>query len=227
MADKNHQKDTINVEDALNRSEVFFDKNKKGIIGAVVALIVVIGGYLMYKNLYAVPREEKAQEALFRGQMLFEHNEYEKALNGDSIGFKGLLSVIDEYSGTEAANLANAYAGICYARLGKFEEAVRSFDQFSGDDQLVDPAILAAKGNCYAELGELDKAASVLMTAAKNADSQALSPIYLIQAGQIYVKLGKYDEAIKAYTMVKDKYFQSYQSVDIDKYIEQAKLMKK
>jgi tetratricopeptide (TPR) repeat protein len=77
-------------------------------------------------------------------------------------------------------------------------------------------------GNCYAQLGQLDKAASTLMKAADKADSQALSPIYLIQAGQIYEKLGKQSEAVKAYTLVKDKYFNSYQSMDIDKYIERA-----
>ena len=41
------------------------------------------------------------------------------------------------------------------------------------------------------------------------------------------MKQGKYDDAVDAYTKIKDKYFQSYQAMDIDKYIEQAKLMKK
>ena len=54
-----------------------------------------------------------------------------------------------------------------------------------------------------------------------------MSPIYLLQAGEILVKQGKVEEAIKAYTTIKDKYFQSYQAMDIDKYIEQAKLLKK
>ena len=43
----------------------------------------------------------------------------------------------------------------------------------------------------------------------------------------ILVKQGKYDDAIQAYTTIKDKYFRSYQAMDIDKYIEQAKLLKK
>ena len=41
--------------------------------------------------------------------------------------------------------------------------------------------------------------------------------------GEILVKQGKYDDAVNAYTKIKDKYFQSYQAMDIDKYIEQAK----
>ena len=41
------------------------------------------------------------------------------------------------------------------------------------------------------------------------------------------MKQGKYDDAINAYTTIKEKYFRSYQSMNIDKYIEQAKFMKK
>ena len=227
MAEQKNQNEHLNVEDALTQSEAFLIKYKNAIIGGVVAVIIIVAGFIMYKNLYAEPREEKAQAALFKGQEYFEQDAYEQALNGDSIGFVGLLKVADDFSGTKAANLAKAYAGICYAQLGKYEEAVKMLDSFNGKDQMVAPAILGAAGNCYAQLGQLDKAASTLMSAADKADNNTLSPIFLMQAGEILVKQGKYDDAVDAYTKIKDKYFQSYQAMDIDKYIEQAKLMKK
>ena len=227
MAEQKNQNEHLNVEDALTQSEAFLIKYKNAIIGGVVAVIIIVAGFIMYKNLYAEPREEKAQAALFKGQEYFEQDAYEQALNGDSIGFVGFLKVADDFSGTKAANLAKAYAGICYAQLGKYEEAVKMLDSFNGKDQMVAPAILGAAGNCYAQLGQLDKAASTLLSAADKADNNTLSPIFLIQAGEILVKQGKYDAAVNAYTKIKDKYFQSYQAMDIDKYIEQAKLMKK
>ena len=227
MAEQKNQNEHLNVEDALTQSEAFLIKYKNAIIGGVVAVIIIVAGFIMYKNLYAEPREEKAQAALFKGQEYFEQNAFEQALNGDSIGYTGFLKVADDYSGTKAANLAKAYAGICYAQLGKYEEAVKMLDSFNGKDQMVAPAILGAAGNCYAQLGQLDKAASTLLSAADKADNNTLSPIFLIQAGEILVKQGKYDDAVNAYTKIKDKYFQSYQAMDIDKYIEQAKLMKK
>ena len=227
MAEQKNQNEHLNVEDALTQSEAFLIKYKNAIIGGVVAVIIIVAGFIMYKNLYAEPREEKAQAALFKGQEYFEQDAYEQALNGDSIGFVGFLKVADDFSGTKAANLAKAYAGICYAQLGKYEEAVKMLDSFNGKDQMVAPAILGAAGNCYAQLGQLDKAASTLMSAADKADSNTLSPIFLMQAGEILVKQGKYDDAVDAYNKIKDKYFQSYQAMDIDKYIEQAKLMKK
>ena len=227
MAEQKNQNEHLNVEDALTQSEAFLIKYKNAIIGSVVAVIIIVAGFIMYKNLYAEPREEKAQAALFKGQEYFEQDAFEQAVNGDSIGYTGFLKVADDYSGTKAANLAKAYAGICYAQLGKYEEAVKMLDSFNGKDQMVAPAILGAAGNCYAQLGQLDKAASTLLSAADKADNNTLSPIFLIQAGEILVKQGKYDDAVNAYTKIKDKYFQSYQAMDIDKYIEQAKLMKK
>ena len=227
MAEQKNQNEHLNVEDALTQSEAFLIKYKNAIIGSVVAVIIIVAGFIMYKNLYAEPREEKAQAALFKGQEYFEQDAFEQALNGDSIGYTGFLKVADDYSGTKAANLAKAYAGICYAQLGKYEEAVKMLDSFNGKDQMVAPAILGAAGNCYAQLGQLDKAASTLLSAADKADNNTLSPIFQIQAGEILVKQGKYDDAVNAYTKIKDKYFQSYQAMDIDKYIEQAKLMKK
>ena len=212
MAEQKKANEALNVEEALSQSEAFLIKNKKAIIGAVVAVIIIVAGIVMYKNLYAEPREEKAQAALFKGQEYFEADLYEQALNGDSIGFAGFAKIADEYSGTKAANLAKAYMGICYAHLGQYEAAVKALDSFNGKDQMIAPAMKGAMGNCYAQLGQLDN---------------SLSPIYLQQAGEILVKQGKYDDAIKAYTKIKDKYFRSYQSMDIDKYIEQAKLLKK
>lgn len=227
MADQKNHHAPLNVEEALSNSEAFILKHKTAIIGFIVGVIIVVAGVLMYKHLYLEPREEKAQAAIFKGQEYFEQDAYEIALNGDSIGYIGFTKIADQFSGTKTANLAKAYAGICYKNLGKYNEAVKALEGFDGDDQMVSPAILGATGNCYAELGQLDKAASILLKAADTADNSTLSPIFLMQAGDILVKQGKYDDAVTAYTKIKDKYFQSYQAMDIDKYIERTKLLKK
>lgn len=226
MANQKNHKDQLNVEEALTQSEAFILKYKNILIGVVVGIIVIIAAVLLYQNMYAQPREAKAQAAIFPAQQYFEQDLYEWALNGDSINSLGFLQVASDFSGTKAANLAHAYAGLSYKSLGRFDEAIKELDKFSGKDIMVAPSILGAIGNAYAELGQLDKAASNLMDAANKADNMTLSPMYLIQAGQIYVKQGKYDDAVKAYTQVKDKYPASYQAMDIDKYIEQARFLK-
>ena len=95
MAEQKNQNEHLNVEDALTQSEAFLIKYKNAIIGGVVAVIIIVAGFIMYKNLYAEPREEKAQAALFKGQEYFEQDAYEQALNGDSIGFVGFLKVAE------------------------------------------------------------------------------------------------------------------------------------
>lgn len=223
---KDKQKDHL-VEDALTSSEAFIIKNKNYLIGGIIALILIIGSVIAYHKAYSAPREKNAQIALFKGQEYLEKGEYQIALDGDSIGYKGFEYVINEFGGTKAANLAYAYKGICHQNLGNFEEAIKALDKFKAKDQMVAPSILGAIGNCYAELGDLDKATSYLMNAAKNADNHTLSPIFLKQAGIIFIKEAKYDKAIHAFTQIKEKYFNSYQAMDIDKYIEQASLLKK
>lgn len=227
MANPKDHKEHMNVEDALTQSEAFIIKHKNLIIGVVAGIILIVAGVLMYKNLYAEPREAKAQDDLVSPQSYFEMDNFAWALNGDSITSKGFLKIADEYSGTKAANLSHYYAGICYMKLGDYTNAIKELDKFSGNDAMVAPATLAVIGNSYAEMEQLDKASSFLLKAADKADNLSLSPLYLMQAGDILIKQGKYDDAVAAYTKVKDKYSQSFQAMEIDKYIEKAKLLKK
>lgn len=224
---KNKQEHGLNVEEALSSSEAFIIKHKFAIIGLIVAVIVIIAGVMLYKHFISEPRELKAEAAMFKGEEYFGNDNFELALNGDSLGYTGFIKVADEYSGTKSGNLAKAYAGICLAQLGKYQEAVKYLTGFDSNDQMVAPAALGTLGNCYAQLNDLDKATTTLLKAAEKADNSSLSPIYLMQVGKIYEKQGKYEDAIKVYTTVKDKYFDSYQAMDIDKYIERAKALKK
>lgn len=224
MSVEKKKHEPMDVDEALVVSEAFFLKYKNVLFGLVIAIIVIGGGILGYKHLYAAPREAKANDAIFKGQQYFGADAYETALKGDSLGYKGFLKIADEFSGTKAGNLANAYAGICYAQLGQYKEATTYLDKFDGDDELVAPAIVGTLGNCYAHIGQLDKAAALLLKAADRANSVSLSPNYLIQAGQILEKQGKNAEAVKAYEKVKNEYANSYQAMDIDKYIERASI---
>ena len=224
MSQQKNTNDLLNMEETISNSEAFLIKNKNLLLGAVIALVVIVGGYMAYTNFVSEPEELKASEAIFKGEKYFGVDNYEAALNGDSLGYAGFVKLADEFSGTKAGNLANAYAGICYAQLGKYEDAEKYLSKFDGDDLLVAPAVLGTLGNCYAQMGQLDKAAETLIKAAKRANSVSLSPIYLIQAGQILEKQGKNSEAVEAYKTVKKDYANSYQAMDIDKYIERASI---
>lgn len=219
----NQQQAAPTMEQTLNQSEAFFLKYKKAIITAVVALVVIIAGVFLYKTYVSGPREVEASTAIAKGQQLFQASDYQKALNGDSDSFKGFAKLADEYSSTKAGNLAKLYAGLCYAKLDKWEDAVKYLEDYDGaDDQMISPAAEGALGNAYAHLNQLDKAVSHLKKAAEKADNNSLSPTFLIQAGEILESQGKNDEALKLYQTVKEKYFNSMAYQTIDGYIERV-----
>ena len=223
MANVNEQQGALNVEETLNKSEAFFLKYKKAIIYGVLAVIVVIAGVIVYNQYVSAPREDKASTALAKGQEYFQQDLYEKALNGDGAGYAGFVKVAADYSSTDAGNLANLYAGLCYAGLGKWNEAAKYLEDFdTKDDQMISPAAEGALGNAYAHLNQLDKAVPPLKNAVKNADNNPLSPRFLIQAGEILESQGKAAEALELYKQVKEKYVYSMQYQTIDKYIERA-----
>ena len=219
------------IESSSN-SEAFFFKFKKQILIAVVAVIVVIGGIILYKAFVQGPREEKASTAIARGQQYFNGEQFDKALNGDGAGYAGFVKIASDYSGTDAANLANLYAGLSYYNLGKYAEAVTYLEKFSTKgDAMISPTATAALGNAYAQTGNVDKAISTLKKAAEMADSKAdgdannsLSPTFLIQAGELLESQNKKDEALKLYQDVKKKYVNAavVQNSEIDKYIERV-----
>jgi len=223
MATKNVKGAPEEVETALNKSEAFFNKNKKAIIGAVVALIVIIVGVFVYNNYISAPREDKASTQLAKAQQLFDNEAYDKAA-------PEFQKVINDFGSTDAGNLANLYLGLCYANQNKWEDAVKFLDKYSpADDAMVSPAAIAALGNAYAHVGNIDKAVSCLKDAASKADSKSLtkanysiSATFMLQAGQLLESQNKNDEALKIYKDIKAKYVSAaiVQSKEIDKYIQ-------
>jgi len=218
-----------NVEN-LNSKEAFFVKYQKPILIAVAAIILIIAGTFLYKNFVSEPREAEASTAIAKGQEFFANQEFEKALKGEG-NYKGFVKLAADYSSTDAGNLANLYAGLCYANLNKWQDAVKYLDAFStADDALISPAAVAALGNAYAHLQQLDKAVDNLKKAASMADKQAaeginnsLSPTFLLQAAQILESQGKKAEANTIYQDIKKKYVAAPISNEIDKYIERTK----
>ena len=218
----------VQNEQTLNNQEQFFLKYRKQILIAVAAILLIIAGCLAYKTFVAEPRENKASTAMAKAQEMFAERDFQKALNGDKTN-EGFLSVIENYGGTDAANLAKGYAGLCYAQMGKWQEAVKYLEDFSPkSDAIISPAIVGALGNTYANTGKVDEAISTLKEAASMADSRSesvnntTSPTYLLQAARLLESQKKTDEALKIYKQIKEKYVNSAAAQDIDKYIERA-----
>jgi tetratricopeptide (TPR) repeat protein len=212
------------IDEKLTASEQFLEKNQNAILYGLAALVVIVGLFLVYRYLYIIPKNEKAQAAIFKGERYFQDGEDSLALFGNNNDYIGFEAIIDQYRGTKTANLAHAYAGICYSRLGDNEKALRHLNKFKGKDLLIAPAVIGAMGDVYMNMNNPKEAIAHYKKAADKANDEMLAPIYYKKIGQVYLHQKDYDKAIETFTKIKDTYLNSPEGQEADKYIEQAKL---
>lgn len=185
----------------------------------LLAIIVIIGGYLAYRNFFSEPKEKAATEAIFHAQEYYQLDSTRLALNGDAIN-PGFLKIISKYSGTKAADLASFYAGSCYMKLGDFNNAVKYLKDYSTADKQLQIRAYGLLGDAYSEENKKEEAAEQYKKAGTYFEKdEMLSPEYLFRSGFLYESMGKTQDAIAMYKLIKDKYPTSQRGADIDKYL--------
>ena len=202
---------------ALSNSEAFIEKNQKSIFIGVGVIVLIVLAFMAFHNFYKKPREVAAENAMFKAQEFFAVDSFRVALEGDGTQIMGFKEIASEYGMTASGNLANAYSGICYYKLGKYQDAIKSLSQYDGNDNYFKTTVVGLTGDCYAELGEKAKAQSFYKKAI--ADKNELTPIYLKKSGILFETEGNTAEAEKAFKQIKDDYPMSNEAYDIDKYL--------
>lgn len=214
------------VNEALSKTEQVIEKYQKPILITVLVAVIVISGILSTRHFYFAPKEVKAQAELFKGEFYFQTDSFRIAVEGNGGDYMGFEGIIDENGSTKAGNLAKAYAGISYMRLGDYEKAIKHLKGFSANDILISPALIGAIGDCYVEMGNVKEGISYFEKAASRASNELLSPLYLKKAGIAYESQGNNASALKAYQNIKENWPASMEAADIEKYIERANLQK-
>lgn len=210
MAKGNKQDNTVEVLDEQNtlveKANTFFDNKKNrtlvfGIGGVIAAIIVGIAGY----NYYITDKNKSAQEELFQAQYYFEADSLGLALNGDGNSY-GFLEIMDEFSGTKAANLSKFYAGASYLKLGDYESAVRQLKSFSSSDYLVQARAYSLIGDAYMEMDDFKNAASYYEDAADYKPNEYYTPVYMKKLALALELSGSNSEAAEVYGEIVSKY---------------------
>ncbi|MCK5079187.1 MAG: tetratricopeptide repeat protein [Bacteroidales bacterium] len=214
----------VAVEEALGKTEQFVEKNQKLLMYAIMGVIIVVLVYFGYQKFYISPMEKNAQDQIFMAQKYFEMDSLNRALYGDGNAL-GFLDIIDDYGRTKTGNLAKYYAGICYLRMGNFEEAIDYLESHDPVDQNVGPMALGAIGDAYMELNEPDRAVAYYLEAANDVDNDFTSPMFLYKAGMTYEMLGAYEDAYDAYNRIFMEYYKSVEARSIERNIARMKAM--
>ena len=183
MATKDIKKET-EVEELVSKSEMFIENHSKKIIYAIIGIAVIVGAVLGVKHGYLIPQEKKAAAALFKGEQYFARDSFSLALNGNSADYEGFEAIINQYGSTKSGNLAKAYAGICYFKMGDNQKAMDYLKSFDKTDDMISPAITGLIGDCYVNMGNTQEGISYFEKAAKEADNDVVSPVYLKKAGR-------------------------------------------
>lgn len=214
-------------QEVVDKAIGFWENNSKKIITVSVAIIVVVGGYLGYKNLIQLPKEQKANEELFAAENNFRKDSFNLALNGSG-STPGLLKVISKYSGTKAANLAHYYAGASYLQMGEYQKAVDQLSDFSANGaKQVEAKAEGLLGDAYAELKKNDEAIAHYKNAGTIfGEDQAISSEYLFRGAMLSEMTGKTDQAIELYQILKDKYPRTDKGFIVDKYLARLGIVK-
>lgn len=220
------------LDEGASKAEEWVVKNQKYIFGIVGAIALVTVGYLLYNNFIAEPKEIEAADEMFMAQQNFQKavdgtpttntdSLYNLALNGAE-GKYGFLKIAESYSGTDAANLANYYAGIAYLNTGKFTEAITHLDKFSSKDIILSTLAKGAVGDAFAQKNQLKDALDYYKKAAEMNVNDMTTPRFLLKAGQTAYNLGQKAEAVKFFTEIKEKYESSPEARNIDGLIGMA-----
>jgi tetratricopeptide (TPR) repeat protein len=211
------------LDETASRTEDFVAKNQRIIIGVVGAIALLTVGYLAYQKFVAAPKEDEAATEMFQAQQYFQQatdgvasdSLYKLSLKGAEGKF-GFVDIADKYSGTDAGNLANYYAGIAYLNTGKYTEAIEYLGKFKSEDIVLSALAKGAIGDAYSQNKQPKEALENYVKAVEANKNDFTTPRFLLKAGKTALALGNKEEALKYFTDIKDNFDASPEAASVD-----------
>jgi tetratricopeptide (TPR) repeat protein len=212
------------IGNALSSAEIFLRDHSKIFFGIIGAAVIIVAGIFCYKNFVVQPKQEEASAQMYVAEQLFAVEKFEEALNGDGNNL-GFLDVIKKYGSTPQGNLANRYAGICYMKLGDWDNAEKYLAQYKATkgvpNAVVNAENLGLQGDVKVQKGDYKKAAALFEQAAAVADNNFTTPLYLKKAALAYEAAGDTAAALKTYKRIANEYAASVEARDAEKMLGQ------
>jgi tetratricopeptide (TPR) repeat protein len=218
------------LDESASKTEAWVQQNQNYILGVIGAVAIGVLAYLGYHQFIQKPKEASAANELFYPQQYFDQalaSEAERdslftlALNGAE-GKYGFLDIIEEYSGTKAANLAEYSAGMTYLNLQQYSEAIAHLENFSSDDDIMGAMAKGGIGDAFSQLNQLEDALGYYEKAITHSDNEFTAPHFLYKAGVLAIEMGQKDKAKGYFERIKEEYPDSQEGNNIDALIGMA-----
>ncbi len=218
------KKDIVDaIDQDLTKFEIFFQKYQNYIlsaVGVILAIVILAWGYQKYIK---IPREKEAESQMFMAERYFAQDSFQVALNGID-QYPGFLAITEDYKGTKAANLAYYYAGVCYANLQQWDNAIDYLKKFKTEDKYLGSTKYGLLGDAYMQKNDLQNAIKYYKKATDDFANHLTGPIYLKKLGLAYESQKEYKKALDVYEKIFIDYPSSNEARTIEKYIERCKL---
>jgi tetratricopeptide (TPR) repeat protein len=221
------------LDESASKTEAWVAKNQKFIFIFVAAAAIVVLGFLGYREYILEPKEADAANEMFQAQSYFEQavvatekdSLYTLALTGGE-GKYGLIDIINNYSGTNAANLASYSAGMAYLNLKDYQNAIKYLSDFSSDDAIYSALAKGGIGDAFMQLNQTEDALGYYKKAASLNANGFTTPTFLMKAGVAALELGKATEALGFFNRIKDEFSESVEAKNIEVFIGKAENLK-
>lgn len=212
LKDENLEQDLL-IEYS-SRTLHFYRRNKVAVISGGIGLVLVIGliiGYFIQSS----QQEEESQILLSTAEQYLMQGDYQRALFGDDEELTlGFSQIADNYSGTNAGNLANYYAAIAEYEMENYEEALQYMEQFSVPEGIVGVGPLSLHAVILSELGEHEQAAQIYLRAANWNENNSTTPFNLLEAALAFREAGLNEQAMEQLDKILSQYPDSQQYAD-------------
>lgn len=203
------------------KSQSFFEENKNRIFTYLGALALVVVAVILFMN-YRSGQNDEAAGHLSKVMDMYDMGDYLGAIEGKKdVKMLGLKDIVAEYGSTENGETAKIYLANSYANLGKPDEALKYYEDYSGDIDLYIAASLAGQAGYYAAKEEYEKAADLYMKASKVSKTDVMNSNYMFQAAVNYFDAGDKGQAKSLLQTIKEDYKTSAVYSQVDKYLTQ------
>ena len=206
----------------LYKIESFYEENKRRIFTYGIIFLVVVGAVYIYMNQIR-EENEKAGLELSRVMNLFDSGSYLEAIEGrQGTNIIGLKRIVEEYGSTENGETAKIYLANAYSYLGNYDEAIKYYEDYSGDIDVLKASAKAGIAGYYATKQDYKKAADLYKEASSVTDINPQNPDYMLDAAVNYIEAGDKEESKVLLNKIKDDYKTSNAYKEVDKYLALA-----
>ncbi len=181
--------------DSYNKAASFFNENRITILAIVISIIVVVGSLVGY-NYYSKNQEQQAQQLLAIAEGYYSQGDFDRAINGDSFELTyGFLAIANEFSGTEAGNLATYYASVSSFKLGNIEDALDYLSRYDAPKGILGVGAISFNAKLLLANGSTELAAETFLKAANWDINDITTPYNLYRAAEAYFDAGNLERA--------------------------------